>query len=1102
MNLLKLAKRSLLFFWRTNLGVLLCVIVSTSVLTGSLIIGDSVRYTLGKLTDYRLGSTKFALVPQGRFFSTELSDNLEKELGTKTAPVLQLRAMAANDDGTKRANSVQVLGVDERFYSFSQGKDPFEKNMADIIVLSQSLADRLNTHVGDDVVLRIQKPSLMPRDVPLTPDSDLTIAFRLKVASIAGKTNFGRFSLQANQVWPLNAFVPMQWIQEKINRVGQADLLLISDNKNSNITVDEINASIKKSWKPGDAEFELRKYENKGVFEIRSRRVFIDNVLSNAALKAESNSIGILTYFVNEVRLGDRTTPYSMVSAIESAAAENSIVPEDMQDDEIIINQWLADDLNAKLGDIIELKYFVQAPMKKLVEKNASFKVRKIVPMQGNAIDPNLMPDFPGLADVENCRDWKPGIDIDLDKIRDKDEKYWNDYRGTPKAFISLAAGQKLWANRYGNLTAVRYPITGNTESDIAQKIMSNVNPASLGLFALPVRELGSKAGGGTTDFSQLFLGLSMFLIISALILTGLVFIFGVESRSEQIGILEAVGLPNKLVKRLLLIEGLILAILGSAIGTLAAIIYTKVIIYALSTIWQSIVSDSQILFYTKLSTLLTGALIAIIFSLIAIWITLRRTLKRPARELLAGALRWQYFKAKKVSKGRVALWIAGLCAIGAVLIAVLMSNGDSQEVSGAFFGAGSLLLISGLSFSYALLKIIAGRWNKAVSSLAGLGLRNSTRRSGRSIAVIGLLACGIFIVIAIGANKQSPSQAQQRDSGTGGFTLYGESTIGILHDLNSTSGRKAMRLDESDFKDVNFVQLRVHVGDDASCLNLNRAQMPRILGVQPEQLQQRGTFSFKQIIKGADKQKAWMLLNEQLDSNSVPAIGDYATVFWALGKSIGDKINYVDEKGRQFNLQIVGILNDSMMQGSLLISEDEFVKRFPSDEGYRVFFIDAPQKEVSNISGTLTSRLGNYGMELIPAAQRLEQFLVVENTYLSIFLLLGGLGLILGSIGLGLVVLRNVLERRGELAMLQAVGYDKATLKKLIFHEHGGLMLYGLLCGVIASLVSVAPVLRTARAHVPYLMIAAIGISAIVWIWLAATIALRGSLMDALRNE
>ena len=127
---------------------------------------------------------------------------------------------------------------------------------------------------------------------------------------------------------------------------------------------------------------------------------------------------------------------------------------------------------------------------------------------------------------------------------------------------------------------------------------------------------------------------------------------------------------------------------------------------------------------------------------------------------------------------------------------------------------------------------------------------------------------------------------------------------------------------------------------------------------------------------------------------------------------------------------------------------------------------------------------------------------MAVQNTYLSIFQLLGGLGLILGSIGLGLVVLRNVLERRSELAMLRAVGFDKTIIRKMLFDEHAGLMLGGLACGVISALVAVLPVLRTERAQIPYLTIAAIGLSAVIWIWLAASFALSDKIIDSLRNE
>ena len=203
------------------------------------------------------------------------------------------------------------------------------------------------------------------------------------------------------------------------------------------------------------------------------------------------------------------------------------------------------------------------------------------------------MPEFPGLADVDNCRDWKPGIPINLDSIRPKDEKYWDDYRGTPKAFITLEAGQAAWRNRYGNLTAVRYPWREGLAQELDQRLRSEIDPATVGLLFQPVRERGLRAGSEGTDFGELFLGLSMFLIASAVILTGLLFVFGVEGRSSQVGMLLAIGWPARRIKRLLLAEGGLIALLGTIIGVGAGLLYTQLIVYGLSTFWKGAVAGA-----------------------------------------------------------------------------------------------------------------------------------------------------------------------------------------------------------------------------------------------------------------------------------------------------------------------------------------------------------------------------------------------------------------------------------------------------------------------------------------------------------------------------
>ncbi|OHB62753.1 MAG: hypothetical protein A2Y77_04990 [Planctomycetes bacterium RBG_13_62_9] len=235
-------------------------------------------------------------------------------------------------------------------------------------------------------------------------------------------------------------------------------------------------------------------------------------------------------------------------------------------------------------------------------------------------------------------------------------------------------------------------------------------------------------------------------------------------------------------------------------------------------------------------------------------------------------------------------------------------------------------------------------------------------------------------------------------------------------------------------------------------------------------------------------------------------AVGDYPTVFWALGKNIGDELEYTDEMGRAFRVRIVGMLASSVLQGSLVIAENRFVERFPSVDGYRVFLVDTPAADVKAVSQKLSSGLRDYGLVLTPTQDRLAAFSAVENTYLSIFTLLGSLGLALGSIGLGMVVLRNMLERRGELAMLRAVGFDRGRLQRMVFYEHWGLMLAGLICGVISAVVAVIPALQSPAGQVPYpaLLLTVVGIAAsgAVWVWLAGTLALRGRLLDALRHE
>ena len=391
--------------------------------------------------------------------------------------------------------------------------------------------------------------------------------------------------------------------------------------------------------------------------------------------------------------------------------------------------------------------------------------------------------------------------------------------------------------------------------------------------------------------------------------------------------------------------------------------------------------------------------------------------------------------------------------------------------------------------------------------SLAGVGFRAGGRRPGRSLATIALLACGSFLVVAVGANRRDPQRhAERRSSGTGGFALLGESSVAVYHDMNSPAGREALGLDRAALRGVEFVQLRLRGGDDASCLNMNRPQRPRLLGVAPRELARRGAFRFVKTLHPPPAGGPWRLLEQGSPDGAVPAVGDVPTIRWALGKKLGQTISYTDEQGREFKVRLVGMIADSILQGGLVISEEQFVRRFPSASGYRSFLIDVPAGGSGAVVEALSAAMGDHGLELTGAADRLAELNTVQNTYLSIFQILGALGMLLGSAALAVVVGRNVMERRGELALLRAVGFSRRAVRRIVLAEHLMLVVLGLACGVVAAAVAVAPALASPGTKVPYASLAAtlaaVGIGGVLWTCLATIWATRGPLLAALRNE
>ena len=1109
MNRLRMIRQSLLHYWRTNLGTLLGVAVATMVLVGALAVGDSVRFSLQKQAAERIGNIEFVLPAADRFVTTALAERLRDVTAADVAPVIQLRGTTSTASGSERVRDVQLLGIDESFSALGPRHDATQPPIPPgEVMLNEHLATRLDVEVGETIVLRVEQPSAMPRESVLGKTEDITAALRVKFSGIIPPQSLGNFSLHGSSTGSPNAFVSREWLESNFHEIDGANLILVGNSREP-MTQDQIQESLRTNWALVDIGLSMREVEEwKKPIELRSSRIFIDQPIVDVVTVAIPEADGVLTYFVNTIAANDGETPYSMVTSfgnLRELEEDNDDVGRPLA----TINRWLADDLGVQVGESIELSYFLLDERNELVEEATTLAVSQIVGIEGPFADDTLMPDFPGITDAESSREWESDLPIDLGRIREKDEKYWDDYRGTPKVFFTpLSRAVEMWSNRFGPLTSIR--VAADDESRLRRTVLDNVDPASIGLTFIDVRnQLQSTV---TTDFGGLFIGLSFFLIAASLILTTLLFVFGVEQRASEIGLLLSVGFRPRQVRNQLVGEGLIIAIIGAIIGAIAGMLYTRAILLGLTTVWQGAVGGTFLEFHVSPTTVIGGAIGSVIAAVIAMWWALRKHVQKSPTMLLrslADESPSQSPTSLTTSAGysRIGAIICATLAIGCTVAGVLMQQNNVTF----FFVSGSLLLIAGLLWSRWQLKRTAAAQSSTVFSRVTVSKRNTGRRLGRSLATVILLACGVFLIVTVAANRIGTSgDPSARGSGTGGFALFAESTLPMPRDLSTVSGQRALGFRDDELATAAIVPIRVVAGDDASCLNLAVPTSPRLFGIDSTQLAKLDAFTFAEL--GDTQDDPWLMLEQDLGPDVTPAIGDAASVRWTMHKSVGDDLEYIDSSGQPFRIRIVGTLKNSIMQGVLIIDSKHLQQRYPNTGGDRAFLIDVENaSDIENVQATMNRQLSDVGFAARPTTERLAEFNEVQNTYLAIFQILGGLGLVLGTMGLGMVVLRNTLERRQEFAVMQAIGFRKRELGRFIRREHYQLLIMGLAIGTVAALVASLPSLINNISDdqsilqsmlITLLLLIAIVVIGLASVMIAAKLAMRGKLLSSLRSE
>lgn len=1087
-----------------HLIVALCTAVATGVLAGALIVGDSVRGSLRSLTEERLGSIQHALLAD-RFFPPDVLNR------QNTVPAILLNGTIVAPQTQTRASKVNILGVPENFFTFWEGETTPRLNKTaeqtfNAIVINETLQNELNVQVGDTLLVNIPHAAdIHPEFLLGERDASAAIqSLRVIVSEVVPTANAGRFSLHAHQSLPLNAFIALPVLQKVLGQRDRVNALFTAET----VPISSDDLALRMN------ALDLDIQEHDAHFDLQSQQYLLKPIFSDLALTVAAENhiptLPTLTYLANTISAKGNTVPYSTIVALpidedeffellninttenemegdayiaDSQTSGTVVDPQGtLESLEIILNTWTATDLSVGIGDEISITYYRVGAAEEYITETALFRLKGILPIEGIAADRDLIPTFPGIHDTADMSEWESPFPINYSLIRGKDEAYWDEYGATPKAFIPLETGKQLWKNRFGDLTAIRFGITPGTDLQATRTLfetgfLKKIQPEQIGFQFLALQSDGLQASTGATDFGMLFSSLSAFIIIAVALLVGMLFRIGVEQRSREIGILQAIGYPLTKIRRRFLSEGGIIAGIGSIFGCLLAVGYAQLMIYGLQTWWLPAIGTPFMRLHVSGWSLLIGAFISFAVVMLSIRLTVRRVGKASTVSLLAGKTDFIDATATDKSEPKKIRFLGWLIAVIGFGIGLWVE----QPVVSLLFVA---LFIIGIGSE------VFDKWLKSQNVPKQLNrirfaVRNAARQPGRSKTCVITISIACCIIVAVGANRHdAPPETE--------YAFVAESSLPLHHNLNTSDGRFELGFSDKASELLSaseVIPFRVLPGEDVSCLNLYQPQKPQILGASDAML---------------DK-APWVNLNlMSTEGNKIPAIGDEKSLRWILHHNPDDDFIVQDEFGKPLHLELETVVN-SLFQSQLIISESNFTNYFPSQSGYQFFLIKTPPDLREETARVLEKTLGDYGFDLASASARLASYRAVENTYISTFQSLGGLGVLLGTFGLALVLFRNIIERRGELATLRAFGFRRRLLSRMLFLESCFLLVIGMLIGIAAGLAAIF----VSQGHLPsfpwfsltitLLFILGFGIIANA---VAVAMALRSPLLSTLKSD
>lgn len=1023
MNSFKILYRNIVYYRKSNIYIALATSLCIAVILGSLAVGDSVKHSLLTISEQHIGKTTQVLFSSERNISTNIARSISNLPNYKASTVLHTTAILTNRKTGEQLNKVNVYGIDSSFFGFSSFKQ-YQIENEETIFINTAIQNRLSLKQGSSIMLSIPKASDISINTPFVSSNTSFVSIRDTVSDILDDLHFGNFTLLSTQTEPYNVFIPIKKLKETLDISTDGNIVLFEDLKRTNA----LRAQIISLWNLDDAGYQLETTFKTDVYQLKAKNIFIKEDFITKLNERFDSIVPITTYFVNEFSTSDLTTPYSFISTSNTLS-----VP--LLNSEIIITDWLAEDLKLNVNDSIEINYFKTGALRSLEEKTIKLKVKAIIDIKKTIHLSETVPGFSGMTDVDNCTDWDTDLPIDLKKIRAKDEAFWDNYKGLPKAYISIQLARSLFSNTYGTYTScfIKSKLPVKT---IENEILKNTDLSEVGFSLRNIKDETNTAAKNGVDFGSLFFSLNFFIVIAVIFLLYSIVQLNISNRKNDLLLYSNLGYTTKKITQLIMSEILIISILSILFGLMGGMAFLRATIYAINLLWIDIVRTTSLLPVILGSTYIISILMALIITLLTSYFAIRKSISNPKGIL-------KKIKLLKPERKKIRL---------SILIVFLMSIG----ISPFFFlnNSPSLLYLSGLPLTAALIiwfHLYIYSQNSGKLLFRKMHIRNLYYNNNRSITIVSLVAVGLFISISTGVNKIPPTLSNSsKSSGTGGYQFWCELTSPINFDIGNTKGLKDANL--ATLTEWNLLPMSKLNGNDASCLNLNKIEKPALTGVPTEIIHERSSFSISTILNGIAKKDVWKRMQYRLKDGSIPAIADQTVIQWGMMSKVGNKLWYKTEIGDSILVTLIAGLKNSIFQGTILIDQKWMHNFYPTNDRINGLLAEAPSHvdDLKSSEKTLQNSLRLYGAEIEQTADRMNRFSSVNNTYLLIFMQSGILGMLLGLFGLSFLMLRDLNNRSDEIRTLSYLGIGNKILITQIHKEYLTLLYTGIVIGIL----------------------------------------------------